>query len=476
VNAANRRVSYGSHADRPGPDIMPPGALYTETDRTVLYQNRNGAWHYVAGTMWGTLSPDERPADLGVNDGGFDFRATDVAREFLWSQSQWIEVSAVQYGIHSGRPAPTDIFEGAIYVEEDRGGVIYQNQNGAWHYLAGTMYGTLSPDQRPTDLGATDGGFEFRGTDQQQHYIWSQTEWIEPGPWLTVTGGISYTSGNVGIATANPACALDTNGMIRSIGLGAVPSTGIGPELYWDGTFSNLNSYNRGAASFQPLQITGSSIVFNPSSQGSVGIWTTNPTSPLSFGATNANIASRIALFENPGSGNFRGIGMANPSAGLYGIGIYANVTPTNNNYVVFVSDNGQVGIGTTPGFQLQMGLDSAAKPATSTWTVASDARLKQNIEPVSDDSLAILDSLDWIRFEYNGSAQMPKGLKSIGLNAQALRALLPEAVRDFKDKLAEDDAEESELLGIDYHHILVHTARAIQQLSAEIKALKQKQ
>jgi hypothetical protein len=72
--------------------------------------------------------------------------------------------------------------------------VIYQNQNNVWKYLAGTMWGTLSPDQRPTDLGVNDGGFDFRGTDQQREFIWSQSAWIEVTP---VTGALNLTHPNV---------------------------------------------------------------------------------------------------------------------------------------------------------------------------------------------------------------------------------------------------------------------------------------
>ena len=51
----------------------------------------------------------------------------------------------------------------------------------------------------------------------------------------------------------------------------------------------------------------------------------------------------------------------------------------------------------------------------------------------------------------------------------------MPEAVRSTKMKLKETDSEETEVLAIDYHHILVHSARAIQQLSAEVESLKKR-
>jgi hypothetical protein len=43
---------------------------------------------------------------------------------------------------------------------------------------------------------------------------------------------------------------------------------------------------------------------------------------------------------------------------------------------------NGRLGIGTSvPNYQLELSTDSAGKPSTNTWTVASDIRLKENIE-----------------------------------------------------------------------------------------------
>lgn len=192
INALNEMITYGGSADRLDPSQVPYGALYVESDRGgVIYQNQDGIWHYIAGTMWATLNPDQRPTDLGPNDAGFDFRSTDTdprygGREFIWSGTDWIEVTPNRYGTHADRLAltPANLWQGMIYVETDRSEVIYQVQNGVWHYLAGTMWGTLSPDHRPTDLGANDAGFAFRTTDTSaanapRTFVWSGSEWIE---------------------------------------------------------------------------------------------------------------------------------------------------------------------------------------------------------------------------------------------------------------------------------------------------------
>lgn len=175
----------GTHGGRPAPGDAPDGALYVESDRLVLYSNVNGAWHYIAGTMWGTINPDQRPTDLGVIDAGFDYRTTDdPAREFIWSQTEWIEVTPVRYGTHAQRLAVSipGLIDQMLWVETDRGNVIYQLQAHAWHYSAGAMYGTISPDQRPADLGANDIEFPYRATDSGQTFYWSGAAWVETTP------------------------------------------------------------------------------------------------------------------------------------------------------------------------------------------------------------------------------------------------------------------------------------------------------
>ena len=203
----NKLVTYGAHADRGDPANMPDGAIYIETDRGAVYQNLGGVWQYITGTMWATLAPDLRPTDLGVNDAGFDFRTTDQpAREFIWSQTEWIEATPVRYGTHAARLAVVvaQVIDQMLWVETDRG-AIYQLQAGFWQYIAGTMWGTFSPDQRPTDLGTHDAGFDFRTTDAPpRQFIWSQTAWVEVTPPPATPNNsvqIAYASAGVTLTT-----------------------------------------------------------------------------------------------------------------------------------------------------------------------------------------------------------------------------------------------------------------------------------
>lgn len=55
---------------------------------------------------------------------------------------------------------------------------------------------------------------------------------------------------------------------------------------------------------------------------------------------------------------------------------------------MVYDADTGRLGLGvSSPEYQLHLSTDSAAKPSSSTWTVTSDARAKDNIQPADLDA-----------------------------------------------------------------------------------------
>jgi len=59
-----------------------------------------------------------------------------------------------------------------------------------------------------------------------------------------------------------------------------------------------------------------------------------------------------------------------------------SNALVGNTSQISFNQSNGRLGLGTTtPGYQLHLSTDSAAKPSTAYWTVSSDARLKDDIQ-----------------------------------------------------------------------------------------------
>jgi hypothetical protein len=97
VTASSDKWAYvGTHAQRLsiGPYNVKAGALFYETDRTALYMAITSGsariWKVIAGHMIGTLSPDTKPTDLGINDKGFIFEEeTTFHHKYKWTGSAW---------------------------------------------------------------------------------------------------------------------------------------------------------------------------------------------------------------------------------------------------------------------------------------------------------------------------------------------------------------------------------------------------
>ena len=100
---------------------------------------------------------------------------------------------------------------------------------------------------------------------------------------------------------------------------------------------------------------------------------------------------------------------------------------------------NGRVGIGiSSPSYQLQLSTDSASKASTSSWTVSSDSRLKENIQ---DADLNIcynniknlrLTKYTW-RDDVYTNEQVPDRSK-LGWIAQEVETIFPKSVQKIND------------------------------------------
>ncbi len=134
---------------------------------------------------------------------------------------------------------------------------------------------------------------------------------------------------------------------------------------------------------------------------------------------------------------------------------------------------SGNVGIGTaSPAYQLQLSTDSAAKPTTNTWTIASDARLKV-VKGEYQKGLAEICQVRPVRYEYNGKAGFTADSKEqISILAQELMQVFPECVDTFKGKL-EEDGPEIDLYNYNGHAITFALINAIKELKAKIDILE---
>ena len=158
-------------------------------------------------------------------------------------------------------------------------------------------------------------------------------------------------------------------------------------------------------------------------------------------------------------------------------------ITNTNNTLWVQYDNNGdfrvdnttlcvdaslnRVGIGTiAPAYQLQLTANSAAKPTSNAWTVASDAQLKTNVRPFTD-GINLIKQINPVWFTYNGKAGMPIET-GVGTLAQEFQKIAPYMVKPW-DYTNEDGSTES-YLGVDYGPLNFVVVNAIQEQQSIIE------
>lgn len=131
-----------------------------------------------------------------------------------------------------------------------------------------------------------------------------------------------------------------------------------------------------------------------------------------------------------------------------------------------------------SPSYQLHLSSNSAAKPASSTWTVSSDLRLKKEVRDFTD-GLNVIQQIQPVWFRYTGQAGMPGDEPGIGTIAQELQKVAPYMVGEwiYTDGMT---GVETGYLNVDYHALFFmfinafkEQQRSIEELQTEISELK---
>jgi hypothetical protein len=144
-----------------------------------------------------------------------------------------------------------------------------------------------------------------------------------------------------------------------------------------------------------------------------------------------------------------------------------------STNVLTALRSNGNVGIGTSsPSYQLQLSTDSAAKPTSALWTIASDERIKENINPYNKGLQELL-KINPITYDYNGLGGFTKGKGGVGIIAQEIIDILPDSVSSIKVKLNETDDQETDILNFNGHELIYVLINAIKEQQAQIEELK---
>jgi hypothetical protein len=376
--------------------------------------------------------------------------------------------AAASTGIYVSGPAIFDVINASNGSATGYSGVTFQNDAG--HPLALRIYGSgrATPDISRLE-SVVDLAFVMNATERMR---------------------ILTSNGNVGIGTSSPLYRLDvrTPGVTSSQVHIAATDTDAGGYLAAvnDSNFSMASgaSYVTGGTGWVVKATTASIIsLFN----GTMGFYCDQgltvgsaytPTARMYISPAGVGIGTspasvfqvHMAVNQNLCFGPVSGVAaiqVLNDAVNTYvPMSYYAS-------YHLFAQGN--VAIGIIPGtFQFQLGSDSAAKPGTNTWTIASDDRTKRNIRPL-EGGLPVIDRLTPTEAEYNGLGGTPDGMRVVSIRAQEAVEVLPHTVTEIRTKLRPEDGEETPLLHFNSHELTYHLLLAVQQLHRRLAELEER-
>jgi hypothetical protein len=222
-----------------------------------------------------------------------------------------------------------------------------------------------------------------------------------------------------------------------------------------------------------------------------VGIGTTTPSERLevsgnqkfpasgiskiySFASSGTDVALDLIAGETSYASNGAAIRIQSSGVGNDGYILFStNLSGTGSAERMRLTNNGRLGIGiNTPSYQLQLSGDSAAKPTTNTWTIASDERIKTNIQPYAK-GLEDICKVNPVTYDYNGKGEIAAGPGGVSILAQELQPVFPECVGSYKARLNDTDEEETDILNYNGHAITFALINAIKELSSKFESLE---
>ena len=306
------------------------------------------------------------------------------------------------------------------------------------------------------------------------------------------TGRFVYVSNN-GAATVQAYTINQSTGALTSVGAVAAGTQPIGAAVDPTGRFLFVTNY--GSSTVQAYTINQST--------GAVTSVGTTATGSYPHDAA-VDPTGRFAFVVNIGSDTIQAYTINQFTGALTSVGAVAtgsspfNVAVDPTGRFVFVSNFGSntvqayridnfggntgtfldrlmVGTIASPAYALQLSTDSAGKPTSSTWTVVSDARLK-DVAGVYERGLADVVALAPKRYRLNGKyGSVDDGREHVSVIAQEVQTVWPEMIGSHPFQETDSETGESveiELLNLNTNDLQWGVVNAIKELLARIEHL----
>ena len=260
------------------------------------------------------------------------------------------------------------------------------------------------------------------------------------------------SNGNVGIGTTAPQAKLQVDGRVI-INYAAAPgfygqSAGANRVyLGYDGAGTGLELYNFTSGRSLMVRDNGDLTYL-----GNVGVGTNTPADLLQVGNLMFGGNSGREIYSTSGYDiNYKATGASSHH-------FYANGTEKFT-----IDKTGNIGIGiNSPSQPLSMG--GGAYCTGTTWTNASDSRLKRDIQPMSKYGLSTVMQLKPVTYFYKADKT---NHPEVGFIAQEVQKIVPEVVSG-----TEGDITKGETLGLSYGNLVPVLVKAIQEQQKQIEAL----
>jgi Chaperone of endosialidase len=273
-------------------------------------------------------------------------------------------------------------------------------------------------------------------------------------------------SQNVGIGTTSPTQTLEvlgTNQATDSRGnvffrTSNTQAADVGAQLALGGLYNASSSYGFGGIAGRKENSTSGNVAgylqFFTTTSG--GTFTERMRIDSSGNLTVGGTTSYGKITGYIGANSGTAVASYFTASGGTGVGFQANYgASTGTGYGMYFTYNGS-GCGSIT-------LTSGA----TAFNTSSDYRLKENVQPLTT-GLATLNALKPVTYDWIFNKE-----KGEGFIAHELQTVIPLAVVGEKDAVNEDGSIKPQ--GVDYGKIVVHLVAAIQELSAEVTALKAK-